>query len=567
MAENEEQANLVVAAVNEATATLQEIQGQFESFEGSAQSLGITSVALGGILKDILMKAFEELKDMVKLGINEAINAEQQQVKLMNAFKSEGAAANDSVKSINAMANSLGGMVGIDNDAIVAQAALLRQMTGLSAEAINRCMPAITDLATRTGSLESATTTVARAINGHARGLSMLGIEYKATGDKAKDMETLIGKINDKFGGQAQADMATTGGQLKEMKVIFADTAQEIGNTVIKSELFQFALKKIKENLIGIKEAMQGNLQDKDYMAALTKNTTAAGQAETALANSFVLSDKAMAALTARGEETSKQFTTTEKAKVEKVKLTADQIAAIQKFNLDRERGNAVAILENQAEAYNKDKEARIKRGDELIEIAATDEEKKDFIILATQAYFQKQEEEAEARRLLVHRMVEDEIQRFAMATANVLASTMGQSLFNIVTGTNNSLTAMKKLWQDFGNTVLRMITEMIAKIILFNALTSLASMGTGGIFGFFGNMAKGLFSGQTAEGSTRLVPGPPNMAVPVMAHGGETIGRSSQSGGGPTIVIQGDYYESEEANERIFNRMYNFQKRTGMRL
>ena len=72
----------------------------------------------------------------------------------------------------------------------------------------------------------------------------------------------------------------------------------------------------------------------------------------------------------------------------------------------------------------------------------------------------------------------------------------------------------------------------------------------------------------QTPYGGTKTVPGGVNMAVPIIAHGGEKIGgRGSGDTDGMHLHFHGDYFESESANAQLFNRVYRYQKRTGLRI
>ena len=71
----------------------------------------------------------------------------------------------------------------------------------------------------------------------------------------------------------------------------------------------------------------------------------------------------------------------------------------------------------------------------------------------------------------------------------------------------------------------------------------------------------------QTPSGGQRTVPGGVNMAVPIIAHGGEQIGRGSGDTDGMHLHFHGDYFESESANAQLFNRVYRYQKRTGLRI
>jgi hypothetical protein len=559
MAEDNEQANLVVSAVNEATATLQDIQKSFEDFEGSADKLGITSVALGGILKDILMKAFEELKEVVKLGMDEAIEAEHIQMKLANSFKAEGEAAGKSVKSINDTANSLGELIGVDNDVIAASATTIRQMTGLSSEIINKLLPAVGDLAVKTGDYESAATMVARAVNGHARGLQMLGIEYKATGDKEKDVIELTKKINEQFGGLAQENMTTTAGKLQNLKVTFTDVAQEIGSAVINSGLFNDALTVTKNSLQLIKGILSGNADENkkvsNSLATVTQqyNELYLGVKQT----SVILSTDALNALTKVAEKQKEVAKTTKDLSDEELQTIAD--------NLQLEVDATKEALKNIDDLNKRADEARYAKGNPIFEPMTKEQVS---MVQATEDMIYSSGENLKTYFATIDEVIGNDIRiiiDMSLAAIGYFNNLLPTLYANMLNTTKSGLEKMKDFWQGFVMTVLAELNRILIKLIIIKAATAVFNAVSG--VGPVADVMTSLMGFQTPDEGSRLIPGPPNMPRLEIVHGGETVSRGGEGGGGFTLQVAGDYFESDEANARIYDRLYRYNKRNGLSL
>jgi hypothetical protein len=559
MADNEEQANLVVSAVNEATATLQDIQKGFEDFEGSAQSLGITSVALGGILKDILMKAFEELKDMVKLGIDEAIDAEQVHMKLVKSFKEEGASANASVTAIQNASDALSDHIGICEDEIKASATVIRQLTGLSGTIIATVLPAIGDLSTFTGDYNSAASMVARAINGQGMAFQRLGIHLDLTEDKAKNLNTVMTMINEKFGGVAQANMETTGGKIQALKVTFTDVAKEIGNAVIQSGIFNDALKATQSTLSLLKGLLAGESKEavKQNSAALKNlaeqyNEVYNGAEKVALP--FQVEEEVIKRATAAAQvntEKKKELSDEELQKIsdnlqKEVEAYKNEIKQIDEINAAADKANLEKNINPKFESVSQDQLDTITSVEEAIYgvhvsyIATIDD-----VVSQEQALMQE----------------------FASNIAGMLAGTLGNLsnilYANFLNDTKSGLDKAKDFWIGFGMEVVSIINRILAKMAIMAAAKAIFNS-VGGV-GFLADALTPLLSFQTHYGDTRTVPGPMNVPVPIIAHGGEVIGRPDGGGGGGLqVTVMGDVYGWDEAMERIRYGLFKHGELTG---
>jgi len=99
--------------------------------------------------------------------------------------------------------------------AIAKTAALVQQMSVLSADALPKATQATADFAAAFSmDIESAGKIVGKALSGNVEALSRYGIELKSTGDKSKDAAAALEILSDRFGGAAVASIQNfTGAQ------------------------------------------------------------------------------------------------------------------------------------------------------------------------------------------------------------------------------------------------------------------------------------------------------------------------------------------------------------------
>lgn len=70
----------------------------------------------------------------------------------------------------------------------------------------------------------------------------------------------------------------------------------------------------------------------------------------------------------------------------------------------------------------------------------------------------------------------------------------------------------------------------------------------------------------QTSEGEFRTVPGPDNLPIPAIVHGGEQIGRPGPSQGNINITFEGDILNGQETMSRIQEGLVDLETQTGRR-
>jgi TP901 family phage tail tape measure protein len=104
--------------------------------------------------------------------------------------------------------------------------------------------------------------------------------------------------------------------------------------------------------------------------------------------------------------------------------------------------------------------------------------------------------------------------------------------LANMIRGANNFRDVLKSVWFGIREVFIQEVSKMIVKWEAFQAIIGATKAFTGGILGMVGK----ILGFQTAIGQWRTIPGRRDEAVPIIAHGGEVIGRPE--GGIPSMVI-----------------------------
>ena len=146
---------------------------------------------------------------------------------------------------------ALTAQVGNNTQAFEDQATALQNVTGyqdeliLSADTVlsrfkltqaqvQQAIPVLLDYARATGKdVPDAAKSVGKALLGNTRALKEVGINYKVTGNAAKDYDNILGLLNDKVGGQAAAYATTFAGKLEILAAKFDDFKESAGAPLI----------------------------------------------------------------------------------------------------------------------------------------------------------------------------------------------------------------------------------------------------------------------------------------------------------------------------------------------
>lgn len=200
------------AAKTQATATTSSMAKGFDALKG----VGVLAFAAVGTA------AVAFIGDSIQA----AIEAEQVQQKLE-------AAIGGSTAAYEAQATALMQVTGVSDEAILSADTLLSRFD-LTAEEVRAAIPIVLDYAQAVGKdVPTAAGSVGKALLGNTRALKEVGISYTTTGNQAKDFENILGLLNDKVGGTAEAFGRTTAGQMKIFGEQIDEMKEGIGSALI----------------------------------------------------------------------------------------------------------------------------------------------------------------------------------------------------------------------------------------------------------------------------------------------------------------------------------------------
>lgn len=164
-----------------------------------------------------------------KSSITAFAGAEKSQMRLALAYSKFPALADTNITAMRALNDELMNRTGADNDALAAAEANLA-MYELTGRQIMDLIPLVNDYAIASGQeVPDAATSVGRALMGNARALKALGIDFKVTGDRSKDLAALMDGLREKVGGVGDAFGKTTAGDLKIAQENFAELQETVG--------------------------------------------------------------------------------------------------------------------------------------------------------------------------------------------------------------------------------------------------------------------------------------------------------------------------------------------------
>jgi hypothetical protein len=137
-----------------------------------------------------------------------------------------------SVAAFEEEATALQNLTGVQDEEILAADAVLARFQ-LTQDQISDLIPLVLDYARVVGiDASTASTNIGRALLGNARALKTLGVDYKATGDRAKDYDAILAILESRVAGQAVAFGETLPGKLDIASAKYDDVKEQIGESL-----------------------------------------------------------------------------------------------------------------------------------------------------------------------------------------------------------------------------------------------------------------------------------------------------------------------------------------------
>lgn len=196
-----------------------------------ATALGFISAqaVIGGV-----ERAFDTLTEFIGDSVKAYANAELAAKKMTVALQAQGTATPANVAAFKGLGEEFQRTTVYSNDLVVGMEALLTQVGNVAPSQMQKALTAATDLASGLGiDLQTATLLVGKAFEGHIETLARYGVVVDQAKFKAEGITAVLDAINEKFGGQAQAELETYSGKLKQIANDWDDVKKAIGASIV----------------------------------------------------------------------------------------------------------------------------------------------------------------------------------------------------------------------------------------------------------------------------------------------------------------------------------------------
>lgn len=208
------------------------ISGDIKNYEEALEKASKETSDLGDTLGDIAKKsaiAFAALTAEIGLSVAAFKESEQATNKLAQALQNQGIYSKALADEYQNQASELQALTGISDEAVLGAQTSIQAFIG-QREITKELTGAIADLSVAKGiDLQSTAELIGKGINGHAGALRKLGIDIDENKTKQEQLDEVIQKITQRYGGLAAAQGAGLG-SLNRLKESFNDLQEELGS-------------------------------------------------------------------------------------------------------------------------------------------------------------------------------------------------------------------------------------------------------------------------------------------------------------------------------------------------
>lgn len=202
---------------------------EFAQLEGVGKKTGF-------LLKKAFLPATAALAGLAAASadaVQAALEDQAAQAKLEGQLRRATKATDAQIEAVNDLIDSQAKLTGIADDQLRPAMTALATATG-SVESSTKLLTLAMDISTATGKpLESVAAALGRAYNGQYTALGKLDPSLRDVVKSGGDADEVFGRLNDKFGGAAQANAETTAGKFEVFKVRMDELKESIGAGLI----------------------------------------------------------------------------------------------------------------------------------------------------------------------------------------------------------------------------------------------------------------------------------------------------------------------------------------------
>jgi len=204
-----------------------------KALKGVGDEADKSSGKLSGAMKTGLLVAGAAAVTFGVQSVKAFQDADKSQRELEDAYSRFPALQDVSIDKMRQLNQAIQDKTGADADDIASSQAVLARYK-LTGDQIADMTPLMVDYAKRTGKdMPAAGATLGKALAGNAKAMKELGIEFKDTGDPAKNFEIIMGGLKEKVGGFAEKEAGTLDGKLGILKTKFGDVQESVGEKLV----------------------------------------------------------------------------------------------------------------------------------------------------------------------------------------------------------------------------------------------------------------------------------------------------------------------------------------------
>lgn len=194
------------------------------------------------------------------------MEAEAAEMKLGIAMQNAGTYTGENLEALKAYAKHLQDVTAYEDDQTIAAMANM-QTYGMQTDELKLATQAALDLASAKGiDLMTASELVGKAFVGETQTLARYGLVLDDNLGRGEKFEAVLGMINDRFGGSAQAELMTYQGQLRKLGNLWGDIKEGFGYAFIKTmEMILMLLSRVAQAINWLFESIFRSLGDMSW--------------------------------------------------------------------------------------------------------------------------------------------------------------------------------------------------------------------------------------------------------------------------------------------------------------
>lgn len=250
------------AALTALAAATKPVKDETSQLTGFMTDLGsqVKASALGFISAQAILGtvqgAFQGLAKFVGDSVHAYADQEAAVKKLTTALTAQGQATPDVIAGYEQMAGQFQQTTVHADELINEMQALLIQVGDVMPKDMEKALAAATDLSAGLGiDLQTATMLVAKAFEGQTGTLKKYGIVVDETKLKTEGVTAVLDAINEKFGGQAQAQVETYSGKVQQLANMWGEVQEAVGKAIVTDPLIVAALKHVTDEVTATADA------------------------------------------------------------------------------------------------------------------------------------------------------------------------------------------------------------------------------------------------------------------------------------------------------------------------